>query len=142
MRIKNWAASVAVAALVLALCGLGGAAEDDESGALKAAETWLALVDSGKYDQSWENAASPFKTAVEKSQWDRSLTGLRKPLGKVLSRKLKEKKFVTQMPGSPDGKYVLIQFNSSFENKKSAVETVVPMLNSDGRWKVSGYYIK
>jgi ribosomal protein S17E len=37
---------------------------------------------------------------------------------------------------------VIIQYDSSFENKKSAVETVTPMLDKDGKWRVSGYYIK
>jgi len=42
----------------------------------------------------------------------------------------------------PDGDYVIIQFDTSFENKKSAIETVTPMLDKDGVWRVSGYYIK
>jgi hypothetical protein len=45
------------------------------------------------------------------------------------------------LPGAPDGEYVVIQFESSFEKKKSAVETVTPMLEKDGKWRVSGYYI-
>jgi hypothetical protein len=34
------------------------------------------------------------------------------------------------------------QFETSFENKKSAVETVIPMMDGDGRWRVSSYFIK
>jgi ribosomal protein S17E len=40
------------------------------------------------------------------------------------------------------GEYVVIQFETSFENKKTAVETVTPMMDKDGIWRVSGYYIK
>jgi hypothetical protein len=29
-----------------------------------------------------------------------------------------------------------------FENKKAAIETVTPMHDKDGKWKVSGYYIR
>jgi len=36
----------------------------------------------------------------------------------------------------------VIQYESVFANKKSAVETVTPMLEPDGTWHVSGYYIK
>ena len=46
------------------------------------------------------------------------------------------------LPGAPDGEYVVLQFDTSFANKKEAVETVTPMLDKDGKWKVSGYYIK
>jgi hypothetical protein len=36
---------------------------------------------------------------------------------------------------------VVIQYDTSFANKKSAVETVTPLLDSDGQWRVSGYFI-
>jgi ribosomal protein S17E len=37
---------------------------------------------------------------------------------------------------------VVIQFDASFENKKSAIETVTPMLDKDGKWRVAGYYVE
>ena len=43
---------------------------------------------------------------------------------------------------SPDGHYVVIQYATTFEHKKSAVETITPMQEADGSWKVSGYFIK
>jgi len=46
------------------------------------------------------------------------------------------------LPGAPDRKYVTIQIESVFENKSAAVETVTPMLDPDGVWRVSGYYIR
>ena len=46
------------------------------------------------------------------------------------------------LPGAPDGEYVVIQYESSFEHKQSAIETVTPMLDTDGKWRVSGYFIK
>ena len=110
--------------------------------AAKAALKWLALVDEGKYSESWDEAAQLFKGAVNKGQWKDSLDSVRKPLGKLVSRTLKSKTYATSLPGAPDGEYVVIQYTSSFENKKSAVETVTPMLDKDGKWRVSGYYIK
>ena len=44
--------------------------------------------------------------------------------------------------GRPDGEYVVILYDTSFENKKSAVETVTQMIDKDGNWHVAGYYIK
>ena len=40
------------------------------------------------------------------------------------------------------GEYVVIQFNTVFDNKQSAVETVTSVLDKDGKWKVAGYFIK
>jgi len=113
-----------------------------EAPALFAAERWLALVDSGKYAESWEESAALFRNAVRPQQWAQSMRGVRKPLGKLISRRVMTKAYRTALPGAPDGEYVVIQFNSSFENKKTAVETVTPMMDEDGIWRVSGYYIK
>jgi CheY-like chemotaxis protein len=38
------------------------------------AEAWLALTDSGKYGESWDQAASTFKGAVSRDQWVSQLT--------------------------------------------------------------------
>ena len=61
---------------------------------------------------------------------------------RLLSRNLKSAAFTKTLPGAPDGEYVVIQYDSSFEHKQSAAETITPMLDKDGEWKVSGYYIK
>jgi hypothetical protein len=60
----------------------------------------------------------------------------------MLWREIKSTQYTTTVPGAPDGQYVIIQYETSFENKKVAVETVTPMLDKDGTWRVSGYYIK
>ena len=50
--------------------------------------------------------------------------------------------YTTTAPGAPDGEYVIIQFESAFEHKASAIETVTPMRDKDGQWRVSGYFLK
>ena len=70
------------------------------------------------------------------------MEGIRRPLGAVLTRKLKSKTYATELPGAPDGQYVVIQFDTAFQNKRVAVETVPPMLADDGSWLVAGYFIK
>jgi hypothetical protein len=113
-----------------------------EKAAIAASGAWLSLVDEGNYAESWNQAAGLFKNAVTKEQWQSTVKAVRTPLGKVVVRKLKSKKYTETMPGAPDGEYVVIQYETTFENKKSAVETVTPMLDKDGKWRVSGYYIK
>ncbi|MCK5493723.1 MAG: DUF4019 domain-containing protein, partial [Candidatus Omnitrophica bacterium] len=91
---------------------------------------------------SWEQAATYFKSAVTKEQWDHSNKLVREPLGKVIIRMLDTTNYSETLPDAPDGEYVVIQYKTSFDNKKSAVETITPMLDKDGVWRVSGYYIK
>ncbi len=113
-----------------------------ETAAVAAAQTWLSLVDGEHYAESWEQAAQYFRGAVPKEKWVQTMQSGRKPFGKNLSRELKSKSYRTTLPGAPDGEYVVIQFTVSFGNKKSAVETVTPMLDKDGQWRVSGYFMK
>ncbi len=125
--------------------GLGLAAqdhEDEEAAAIAAAEAWLATVDAGDYEDSWDEAASAFQMAITKADWARALRGARGPLGALTSRTATRSSYQTSLPGAPDGEYVIIQFESSFANKASAVETVTPMRDEDGAWRVSGYFVK
>ena len=129
-----------ILAYFLAQTGLANPAA--EKAAVKASQAWLALVDAGRYDESWQEAARLFKAAVTKQQWRASMGAYRKPLGQLIARTLKSKTYATSLPGAPDGEYVVIQYATTFENKKSAIETITPMLDGDGKWRVSGYYIR
>jgi len=132
---------VAVCLMLGAVTGMAEQSEKEKA-AVTAAEKWLGLVDEGKNGESWKEAAEYFRNAVKQEQWEESMQAVRKPLGKLVSRKVKSTSYKTSLPGAPDGEYVVIQFETSFENKKSAIETVTPMLDKDGEWRVSGYYIK
>ncbi len=127
----------------MVLLSVSGAMADSEKE--KVAETvalkWLKAIDEGRYADSWNETASLFKNAVKKDRWEQSLQAEREPLGKLIFREVKSKTYETSLPGAPDGQYVIIQFKTSFEKKKSAIETVTPMLEIDGNWRVSGYYI-
>jgi hypothetical protein len=79
---------------------------------------------------------------VKQDQWAQSMKGARQPLGKALSRTLKDAEHKTSLPGAPDGEYMVIRYETSFENKKDAIETVTAMLEKDGTWRMAGYFIK
>lgn len=118
------------------------AGQSPEQSAQQAAESWLALTDNGKYAESWNQAGDIFRLAITKDQWINAIHAVRGPLGKLLSRSLLSAKFTTTLPGAPDGQYVVIQYQTVFEKKRAAIETITPMLENDGKWRVSGYYVK
>jgi len=132
---------IAVCLVLGSVTGMAGQS-DDEKVAVAGAEKWLGIVDEGKYGESWKEAAGYFRNAVKQDQWEQAMQAVRKPLGKLVSRKMKSTTYKTALPGAPDGQYVVIEFETSFENKKSAKETVTPMMDKDGKWHVSGYFIK
>ena len=133
--------TMVVVAMALTLGLPAWAADTDEVVATKNAAAWLVLVDQQKYGESWDAAAKLFQDTVARDMWKDALGAARGPLGKLVARRVKSAESRTSLPGAPDGKYVIIQYDTSFE-KKSIVETVTPMQEADGSWKVSGYFIK
>ncbi len=133
---------VVVVALLVLTFAAAAVAQDKTKPAEAASEAWLKFVDSGDYSQSWVEASSLFRAHVTEQDWERQISAARQPLGALFSRKLKSAEYTTTLPGAPDGQYVVIRYESSFADKKSAIETVTPMLDKDGQWRVSGYYIK
>ena len=121
----------------------GPVPEDDPiKSAEAAASKWLQLTDGGQYEASWDSSSELFKKAVSKADWKTGLENARKPLGTVKSRKIKASQYIVNPEGAPEGEYVVIQYDSSFEGAESAVETLTPRKDKDGVWRVSGYYIK
>ncbi len=134
---------ILVLTMVVLVAGWVLAAENsEEKEAIQAAEIWLQLVDTGKYGESWDEAAVAFKDAISRDKWEQALNQARKPLGKMKNRALVGAKFMTELPGAPAGKYVVIQFNTDYDGKSGAVETITPMLDEDGSWRVAGYFVK
>lgn len=113
-----------------------------EVAAQASAEEWLAVVDQGNYKESWKMMAATFKETVSRRRWNSTVQDLRAPLGKTLSRKLKSAELTKDLAGAPDGEYVVLKFDTDFENKSNVVETVTPMRESDLQWRVSGYSLK
>ena len=144
MKRALWIVALAGALLLTAAAILADEAAEKaaEKAAQQAAKVWLASLDAGDYAESWKQSSSLFQSKVTEKQWETAARGARAPCGKVLSRKVKSVEFKRSLPYAPDGEYVVIQYETSFENKKEAVETVTPMKDTDGAWRVSGYYVR
>ena len=140
MRARIWVAIILWVCLDSSLVLADEAAENPKTAA--AAQSWLAQIDSGNYAKSWKEASAYFRGALTEKAWTDALIGTRKPLVKLVSRKLTKAQNAQSLPGAPDGNYVVMQFDTSFINKKDAVETVTFMQEKDGKWKAAGYYIK
>jgi hypothetical protein len=112
------------------------------SEAQQAADNWLALVDQGRYTGSYDQASQSFKVAVGREEWIQKATAARRETGKLLSRKVTRTTEMKNPPHAAPGDYVAVVYRSSFANLKSALETVVPVREKDGKWRVSNYTIK
>ena len=88
-------------------------------------------------------AASVFCAGLfaQESRPDNAQTS-RLPLGSVKSRTLKAASYSRTLPFAPDGDYVLMEYETRFEFKPLATETLTTMKDRDNTWKVAGYFIK
>ena len=109
--------------------------------AIAAAEKWLELLDRGAYGAGWDQAAPFFQEGMSKHRWETSLPGVRDGFGQALGRKLRQATYSTQLPNTPPGEYVVIQFDSRFEKRPLTTEIVTPM-KVEGQWRVAGYIIR
>ncbi len=107
-----------------------------------AADAWLAHIDAGELDASWREGASLFRQTVTPEQWAEAQGRIASVLGKPLERWLRDTEHHTSVPGAPDGHYVLLRYDTRFERKAEALETVVTMLDTDGAWHVGGYFVQ
>ena len=107
-----------------------------------AARSWLSLVDSARYGESWDSAASVFRDAVTRPSWEAAAKQARTPFEPFGPRTLLAASFQTKLPNAPPGKYVVLRYQTRVRGDKTVVETVTPMVDEDGVWRVSGYYIR
>ena len=110
--------------------------------ATAASSDWLAVVDAGDYGKSWDEAAALLRKNMTKAQWERAAGSVRKQTGPLKSRELQSAQPAHELPGVPAGDYVVLTYRSSFADAPVATETVTPMREADGKWRVAGYRVK
>ena len=139
---KSLAAFVVTAILIVALAGCTSSNPEDQTrDGVAAATTWLELIDAGKYDDAWAASADEIKTVGPKEGFGKMMEQTRAPLGKEVSRAVKDKAYAKDPQNAPPGEYVQMHFTTSFENAKAATELVIVKKQPDGVWKVGQYSV-
>lgn len=110
--------------------------------AATAVEAFLQRVDSDKFAESWQISASILKGKVPEQLWADQLGKIRAASGPLVERTEESMTYSTSAKDSPEGEYIVVTFDTSFERKKDASEIVTVMLDTDGVWRVAGYFIR
>ncbi len=108
-----------------------------ESPAVAAALGWLALVDRGDWNGSWEATGQAFKALNTAETWTRVARQVQGPMGAVKSRVLLSEETV---PAPPYG-YQMVKFRTDYANKTGAVETL-SLVREGGSWRVVGVTVE
>lgn len=113
-----------------------------DSEALAAADRWLALIDRGDAEASWSAASNLLRSAIDEARWSEALRRAQGPIGRPRSREVERLRYATELPGAPDGEYVVVEYATEFERKRNGSELVTLMREPDGVWRVAGYYVR
>lgn len=108
-----------------------------ESAAVAAARDWLALVDKGDWNASWEATGQSFKALNTAETWSRVAAQVQEPLGAVKSRVLVSEETV---PAPPYG-YQMVRFRTDYANRAGAIETL-SLTREGGSWRVVGVTVE
>lgn len=110
--------------------------EAPDAAVVDAARQWLALVDEGRWDESYRATGAPFRKQNTAQMWASASERVRVPLGAVITRTFAS---LDAVPAPPGG-YEVVKFRTRFANKAEAVETV-SLEREDGGWRVVGVTI-
>lgn len=136
-----WACVAVV--LSMAACSKSAAPSNPEAeaAAVAAAQTWLSLVDAGNYAEAWAGTSALFKLSIPEQAWQHTVTEIRLPQGRNMSRDLESTEYYTAEGNAGQRQYVKIRFKSAFENNAAAFEKITATQDDDGQWRMSGYTI-
>ena len=118
------------------------AQDTPEKEAQRAAESWLALVDTGKSAESWQALAAPARDSIGQWRWKIGFAMAEKKFGPISRRTLRSAKFSTKSPSGRPGEFVFIEFGSTSTKKSAVTEKLATMRESDRQWRVVTYTIE
>jgi Protein of unknown function (DUF4019) len=144
MRRMIVARAVVVLALALlaTVSAVAGAQDTPEQAAQQALESWLPLWDAGQCAESYTRLAEQIRKDISQTRWCEYWSAVRKPLGALKTRRLREARYLPALKDVPDRDGAMLQYDSTFENRAAAVETIGMVHERDGSWRVANYLVQ
>ncbi|HEX4521941.1 MAG TPA: DUF4019 domain-containing protein [Casimicrobiaceae bacterium] len=105
-------------------------------------DRWLALIDHGKFAESWTEAAAVLQEAITQKEWSADLAGRQQKLGRTIMRERKAESYSKTLRGAPTGDYVTVTYLTKFEKTPLVEETLAVARDAIGQWHVAGYDIQ
>lgn len=140
--LKDHRALALTSILLICLAVPAGATLLSQTKAESQARGFLKQLDLGLNDESWHAMSDLFQEFNDQARWKNRQKVIRASYGALVSRELKHISYRTTFNLSPDGKYVIVQFQSNYQNKTESIETVVLDCSSVPECSVREYVIK
>lgn len=130
-----------LAALVLLPPLPGTAGDTERDRAVAVAAGFLASLDAKTPEQAWQQFSPLARIAKPQEPWQNLNRALRSAYGPLETRTVRDFALKNRYPTLPDGRYAIVQFDTTFAAKHGAIETVILVLADEGRWLVHDYII-
>lgn len=108
---------------------------DQQESLKQLATSWLNLIDSERFAESWKLLGNKLQTKYAENAWADALRPLLSHAGKI-----KKRTFRTASYSDSEGDSVIVEFESSFAKVPKGKE-VVTIAREEGQWKIAGYSI-
>jgi len=106
------------------------------------ARSWLELVDNNEYAESWRISSIELREKMSESDWIKSITATRMPLGSADNRYIATAGQTNSLSGLPNGEYIVLLFYTTFTSKGLVMETITLAKQQNGAWLVAEYTVK
>ena len=108
---------------------------DQQENLKQLATTWLNLIDTERFVESWQQLGNKLKTKYSETTWPKALRPLLSQAGKIKKRTFRSVGYTDSQ-----GETVIVEFESAFANATRARE-LVTMSQEDGHWRIVSYSI-
>ena len=125
--------------LVLERVPLAETLNDEERQVLKAAESFLAVMDEGRFGELFNISSMLAKKQASRAQVSQTYQQIRDTAGKIEQRTLQRVRLIEDFLGLPPGRYAAVLYRSNFEKYKGLWESVVLNVDDDGQWRANTY---
>ena len=104
----------------------------DRQQATGTARRFLEHLDRQEVETAWLLMTPHFRDLHDALTWQEEQQTLRRVYGPLISRSSKAFSCQETFYHAPDGNYAIVQFDSTFQNKRKAIETVILDLREPG----------
>lgn len=137
---------VAFVFLSLILFSFSAVAQDEQDVIINSSQQWLALLDEGQYQESWEASGALMQQAVSADQWQQAIENVHEQLTMLTGsavdltqRELVEVAELEDQANLPEGDYRTLQYRVVHGDYVFAEVVTVQLEN--GQWKTVGYFV-
>ncbi len=110
--------------------------QDQQENLKQLASSWLNLIDTEHFAESWKQLGSKLQAKYNESTWATALRPLLSQTGKIRKRTFRSVSY-----SDAQGESVIVEFDSSFTKGAATNKETVTMSLEQGQWRIAGYSI-